>query len=433
MPGKVQNPDSWFYKARLRAGFRNAASLAERLGVPKGTVYQWERGSADPGPSYRPPWRIMPQLAAILNATLPELVEALWRETIGDPCPCGCGGRKALPDSTTAHKLVVKLPCAECGKERFYPQGKRDRHRKFCGEHHVQRIAFTCIGYQDHDATRHALKCRGTIYLRPSDVNARLRLKERFPNSRFSLDTPSYQCNRCGSTERLIAAQGEMLREIETKETGSKKSQVKTRKREDRLELFQKHRHRLKLRRGFTREEQERGRQRHADNAAMGRRYPKKTKANLIRRWSGLNLPKEVRFGQCIVCDKLVMTFSDVAKFHRRCHQEWEGTEKGRHFQSLKVRGEKVSLPAGKSGPGRRVTEESLKRSYSWAVEYYLGEKSLRDIAKENGVHFTSVRERIDFIIEKLPDPELSGSRFRRAIQLLLNAASEAPSQPISA
>ena len=110
MPGKVQNPHSWFYQVRVRAGFRNAASLAQRLGVPKGMVYQWEHGSASPVPSYRPSSDLMPQLATILNVTLPELVEALYRETLGDPCPCGCGGRKALSDSPTAHKLVIKLP-----------------------------------------------------------------------------------------------------------------------------------------------------------------------------------------------------------------------------------------------------------------------------------------------------------------------------------
>ena len=71
MPGRTQDPNSWFYNARLQAGFRNAASLAERLGVPKGTVYQWEHGSAQPGPSFRPAWRLMPQIAEALAVPLP--------------------------------------------------------------------------------------------------------------------------------------------------------------------------------------------------------------------------------------------------------------------------------------------------------------------------------------------------------------------------
>ncbi len=172
MPGKVQNPNPWFYQARLRAGFRNAASLAQRLGVPKGMVYHWEHGSASPVPSYRPSSDLMPQLATILNVTLPELVEALYRETLGDPCPCGCGGRKALSDSPTAHKLDIKLPCEEWGRVRTYPQGKRDRHRKFCNEHQVKR-PFPCIGYSDHNVRGlHARNCPRTIFLRPSDINA---------------------------------------------------------------------------------------------------------------------------------------------------------------------------------------------------------------------------------------------------------------------
>jgi transcriptional regulator with XRE-family HTH domain len=73
MPGKTKNPDSWFYKARS-AAVLNAAVLAQLLGVPKTTVYGWERGSAAPTPTHRPPARLMPQLAAALKVTLAEAV-----------------------------------------------------------------------------------------------------------------------------------------------------------------------------------------------------------------------------------------------------------------------------------------------------------------------------------------------------------------------
>src|SRR5262245_33600449 len=94
MPGKTQNPDSWFYKARVAAGFPNAALLAQEIGVPKVTAYQWERGSAAASPTHRPPARLMSQIADALKVPLSELLESLWREKDGDPCPCGCGGRK---------------------------------------------------------------------------------------------------------------------------------------------------------------------------------------------------------------------------------------------------------------------------------------------------------------------------------------------------
>ena len=134
MPGKVQNPNSWFYQTRVNAGFRNAASLAQLLGVPKGTVYQWERGSADPRPCYRPAWRLMPQIAEALAVPLHELVEALWREKAGDPCPCGvCGGTKIYPETRPeARTLAIEVPCQKCGVKRIHKRWKTGRHRKLC-------------------------------------------------------------------------------------------------------------------------------------------------------------------------------------------------------------------------------------------------------------------------------------------------------------
>ncbi len=108
MPGKTQNPDSWFYKARVAAGCGNAASLAQRLGVPKVTLCQWERGSADASPSHRPAAQQMLKLRGALGVDLPELVNKLWREDIGDPCPCGCGGKKVFPEEfPQTHQLVI--------------------------------------------------------------------------------------------------------------------------------------------------------------------------------------------------------------------------------------------------------------------------------------------------------------------------------------
>ena len=212
MAGKVQNPESWFYNARLRAGFPNAALLAQRLGVPKGTVYQWERGSAAPSPSFRPPARLMPQIADALKVPLPEAIEALWKEKVGDPCPCGCGGKKVFPDPDQfpgARALVIELPCAnaKCGRKRIYKRWKKSRHRKLCSTcaTAVERIEFTCVGYQDHNATLHARTCPRTMRLRPCDANARQLLKDNGLESRFDVSAKTYQCNRCASTERLLA------------------------------------------------------------------------------------------------------------------------------------------------------------------------------------------------------------------------------------
>jgi transcriptional regulator with XRE-family HTH domain len=202
MPGKVQNPDSWFYKARLAAGFPNAALLAQHLGIPKVTVYQWERGSADPRPSHRPPARLMPQIADALKVSLQELLEALWREKDDDLCPCGCGGKTSFADTEPkARTLAIKLPCAECGVPRIYKRWKKDRHRKLCptcakSAERAERMVITCRGYQDHRVTRHADTCRGTVRRRSSYVTNL---------SSFDPSSMTYQCNDCAGTERLHA------------------------------------------------------------------------------------------------------------------------------------------------------------------------------------------------------------------------------------
>src|SRR5262245_48607017 len=314
MPGRTQNPDSWFYKARLAAGFPNAALLAQRLKVPKVTVYQWERGSVAASPTYRPPWRLMPLLAETLAVPLPEVVEALWKETVGDPCPCGCGGTKVFPEERPeARTLAIEIPCAKCRTKRIHKRWKTNRHRKFCPTcaSTAERKEFACGGYRDHDATRYTETCERSIWLRPGDINARERLKERFPDSRFNASSQTYQCNRCASTERLLKAQEERLREIDSQESGRKKSENKTWAREDRLRLFQNHRHRLyggKLRTGFTPEERERGRRKHAENAAEGVRYPNKIQSNLKRRWIADFLPKRLNVATCVVCKKFQLS-----------------------------------------------------------------------------------------------------------------------------
>lgn len=414
MPGKPQNPNSWFYGTRLRAGFPNAALLAQRLGVPKGTVYQWEHGN-------RPSNRIMLQLATILDVTERELVEALYRETLGDPCPCGCGGKKVLSDSPTAHKLVIKLPCAECGKERNYPQGKRNRHRKFCDEHRVKRIPFTCIGYQDHSATRYARTCPRTIYLRPSDVNARQRLKERFPTSRFDPSSRTYQCNSCRGAGGFLLVTEKALGSVVVK-----KYLERIKSRQDRIRLLREYYHRVNPNFKATRKAQKRGRRSFARNAKAGKTYPNMTRANLVRRWSGKVLPERLRLGICIACDKITMTMNGSGNFHWSCHQKWEGTPEGKRFQSLKVQGLPSSLP--QRNAGRPVTEESLKRSFSYVVQHYFGRKSFREIGNVNGLDHKSVEDRIKSIIERLPVPQLLESRFQRAIQLLLDAATRSSS-----
>lgn len=416
MPGKSQNLDSWFYKARVEAGFPNAASLAQQVDVPKSTVYGWERGSADRGPS-SPPWRLMPQLGAILNVTLAELVVALWKEAVGDPCPCRCGGKKVFPEQfPEARKLRIELPCVECGKKRTYPQWKQDHHRKRCNDcsksgERTEYVDAKCRGYSDHNATRWA--CR--------QETKRRRLSYFKARSFFdpSTNPPTYKCNRCLSTERLNAALEEKLREIEAKQNfGGKKYLVKIKARAYRLELLRKHRHQLKWGRlRFSPEEQERGRRQFAENAATGKEYPEMTKANLRRHWLRGSIPKRMEVGICIRCENFIPSMnSPDPHFHGKCHNQWERTPEGRCYQSLKVHGQEASLPRPECPVD--VNKDVLVAIYSWTVAFVAAGKSFRQIGKENKMDHKTAKKHVFWLLGKTPDPSLVAACFRPTMRL---------------
>jgi len=89
--------------------------------------------------------------------------------------------------------------------------------------------------------------------------------------------------------------------------------------------------------------------------------------------------------------------------FHWTCHQKWQSTSDGKNFQSLRVRGQQAKFPPFK--PGRRVTEESLKEAYSWAITHYFRGISFDEIAGQNNLSRKSVEDRVKSIIERFPAP----------------------------
>ena len=288
----------------------NLALLIQRLGVPKSTVYQWQHGRG------RPPWRLMPQIADALAVPLPDLVEALWREKAGDPCPCGCRGTKVFPiERPEARTLAIEIPCAKCGTKRIHKRWKTSRHRKLCPTcaTTVERIEFTCVGYRDHDATRHARTCPGTLRLRPSDVSSRQWIKKCLPDSRFDVTNKTYQCNGCAGAERLHAWEEKELGKLYAKKyphESTPKIQSGQRRLKMRHALHAEFHAKFSPNFKATREAQELGRLRFIQNVAAGKKYPKKTIANVRRHWLGDQLPKGINFGICIVCQKLIVTMN---------------------------------------------------------------------------------------------------------------------------
>jgi hypothetical protein len=171
-----------------------------------------------------------------------------------------------------------------------------------------------------------------------------------------------------------------------------------------------------------TRDGQERGRRNLAGKSSKA-----KTRANLIRRWCRPDLPKRIRFGICIVCDKLIMTMnSENPKFHKTCHGKWESSPDGRRYQSLKI--QRLDEGAAELLARKRGRPANLKESYSWAIGYYLRDFSFDEIASQNNLSPKSVEDRVKYLIARLPAPHLVSARFRTAIELLLDASSMTPS-----
>jgi DNA-binding XRE family transcriptional regulator len=133
----LQNSSSTFRELRQQLGLQQI-DVAGSLGVSRETVAHWD-GGGRPGQ-----WRYIPELAQLLRWTIEEATRFFWHENLGDPCPCGCGGKKVIPqpissktarsiDHNKAARLYIELPCdnyAKCGSVRIY--GQEQGHFRLC-------------------------------------------------------------------------------------------------------------------------------------------------------------------------------------------------------------------------------------------------------------------------------------------------------------
>jgi hypothetical protein len=457
--------DLWLLRVIRSVGYRNVPTFAAAIGVPKVTAYQCVHGSAKSPPTHRPPARLLLVIADALKVPVTDLLEKLWGEKDGDACPCGCGGKKSFKHTPPhARTLAIVIPCAKCGttENRIHKRWKKGRHRKLCPKcaitvDLIDRICSTC----------------GTSKpVKPHIENARLRRVAK------GLSPKEWQCRSCTNIgapylkrhirKKLL----EILKGKHPDKNTKTLGKIRTVGRE--RELRKRYHKELSPKFKAEPKDQEKGRRNFAAAAAAGKTFPKMTKANLLRRWS-MNcagckhdphphvrcqvtdisakkrcvcrryrptVPKMMGLGLCNGYNCGTLEMSHVSKnpdFHWSCHNSWEGTPAGREFQSRKVNGKKTK-PLRK--PGGHSTSDSLKISYLLLVQHYLGKKSFRDLTAI-GRSLGAVEERIKFLTDRLPNPELMGSRFRPAIELLLHAAgkplpprpsthSELTSQPLA-
>jgi len=371
----------------------------------------------------------MPKVAELFRVGLTEAVKGLWSENVGDPCPCGCGGKKVLPNYEGAQHLYIDRPCAKCREKRIYRSRRDGDHHELCpgcayASRRGERIEFVCVGYRDHDRReRHAPKCQRKISLLASRIRYWHENQEKYLKTRGHADyvnalrpfldeaRGSYRCKRCASSARAIAMTEKKLKEITAERIKSQKQ---------RSELLRAYHNQLYP--SFV-ENRSRGlKAAHAKVKSAGR----SNRAGQIMGlnaslWSGKVLPRTVRLNRCIVCDKITFTSKPrLTKFHRPCFRTWSQTPVARRYYLGWKQGLEMNLP---SRIGRPTTEENLKIYFAWAVQHHFGEKSLREIAKENGCSFRLVKQQIDLIINNLPAPDLLSRPFKSRISLLLATA----------
>jgi len=366
----------------------------------------------------------MPTIARILKKPLPEVIRVFRKANVGDLCPCGCGGKTILTDDPKARVLAVELACTQCGAIRRY-RYQTARHYKLCktcsrSNERVERTEFICAGYLDHGALRHAKNCPRTTRLAPYQIKNRALRKKRKPHLVFDAFARIYQSPGCASAGRLVLGIEKRLRKFLRPGT-------KIRSRKQRSNLLHKYEAQMNPKFGPDIEKIRNRRRRPA---------PGMTKAKTIYWWSrpANDLPRFVRFGFCIFCERIAIRLSgakEPPRWHRQCWITWKRTPEGKQFQSRKKRGLEASMPQPHALQlrvkmpidGMSGTEDSLKISFSWAIQHYFKEKSYPKMGRENGVDWTSARDRVAFLISKLPAPELLVPRFGRIVRLLLDAA----------
>jgi hypothetical protein len=244
----------------------------------------------------------------------------------------------------------------------------------------------------------------------------------------------TYQCNDCAGPERLHAAEEKTLGKLYAKKYPHE-NVPDIQSRQQRLKMRRALHHEFSPNFKATRDAQELGRQRFIQNAAAGKKYPKKRMANLRRHWLGDQLPQGIRFGICIFCKNITMTHSDNPRFHWACHNEWERTPEGRQFQSLRVRGQEASegsLAPSKGGRPKRYSDKNagdrLATAYMWLIQYCSPEKkSLRQIGEKSGVPFNTVRDQIASLVQEFKklNLELLADGFQPVVRHLLAAYDE--------
>jgi transcriptional regulator with XRE-family HTH domain len=408
--------ESAFRELRLAAG-AGTNQLAKDLGISRVSVQQWNRGES------RPRWRYLRRLAEIFGIHISEAIQRFWQECVGDPCPCGCGGEKILPDYDEAKHLYIKTSCEKCGKIRIHSQ--QQGHFKLCRRCSYNSrslgppVKVKCGGYRPYGTgdPRFASNCAGETEKKRKTL--------RYYKGTIDEARGEYQCKGCGGALRLI--EDKMEKDVRKHLKGAKKayrSSVESKKRFHEIAGFpinkplpkiQSYDQLIKLRKACSKlsYKDDSGAVVVFDRHSFAYNENKRKwgpRQNSIAQATGLLIKRSkqgnVVKGLCGFCGKIVLSNHQgrASKVHQKCYQDHWGER------------QRKGIPAPTPGRGRPVELEKLRRHYSWAIRYKLGEESYGEIASSESVTRDAVAKGVQFIISRLPDPELVRKQFRDRI-----------------
>ena len=425
---------SWLRRTRLAADFASDAALARAISARGATVDQWGRNSRAPS------WRWIAPLAAALRLSPSEVVVGLWEEAPGELCDCGCGGDKVFPSNPDARRLLIHLPCVKCGRPRLLQQS--DSHPRLCNAHHqpvgerVARTTFSCVGYDDHGVTRHARTCRRKAQFTPGKIAAHTKVQKRRQGAQpFFLGeaTGTFRSRECATVARVLALMDQHIYAHTKKRVRSPVGRVKALQVHVIGEDLSPVPAWEEIRPGFAQAvRSEEGRSRPRPGRVMSQIDRHTTsKAIIVAKWAN-GAPSGIAITLCLLpnCRKVVLGECGEGRsptWHLPCQQEWSRTREMRHWKSELVRGHKRPQPLPAAEPWRPVELENLRRDFAWAIQHYLGDPerySYRQIAERERFSFSTVRDAIKSITDRLPEPALVPRVFRHHIEFLLEAIS---------
>jgi transcriptional regulator with XRE-family HTH domain len=466
--GELEAPQEglWLRSRRLAVGLTLTA-LARQLGAPIQTVSRWEHGES------RPPWPWPLKLAAALTVeavaavTVEDVLEHLWGERKGDPCPRhqDCPGTKIRPDDPVALatlqpalrqyaekalRLLIKVTCARCPRSHAYPAyGPHPRLCPVCSKvvkvddvtgtlrERVERITCICQGYHRYGTTLHyGPSCLGKRTFTPGEANEFSSGKKRprqswrkypcldedgkirwartsgeyadveWKKPFVNLSEQTFRCRSCGFASlrfNVRRAQLEMIEGEKILSEAQHKSSWKG-----------CYRH---LTPGFDPLVGLAQRKLLGKEKLYGKRHAVATSiGRTITSWLD---PKnnEAVVDLCPVCLEINFYWpSNPTQFHSSCYDSVRGeVRKGTRFSRHKT------------GPAANISS-NLKRAFCWAVRHLLNDEDFSEIAKDRvrpRPDRNFVRREVKRVISLLPVSDKLSLDFKKIVSMVREAAAK--------